>query len=626
MNKKISTIKILIIIISGLVYSQLLAEQVEAEPSNLEELKAAIAELVKEKQVPAVSIAMVDKNGPVWVGAVGQANIEQNIVADENTLFRIGSTSKMFVALSVLKLIEEGKLSLSDKLSDLAPDIAFENQWESTDPIRLVHLLEHTTGWDDIHIPEYAQNDPTPSTLKQGLDFHPHSRTSRWKPGSRMSYCNAGPPVAAYIVEKITGQKFEEYVQENFFDPMGMSTATYLLSDAVKSKGATLYANGNKAQEYWHISMRPSGSINASARDMAKFVEFYINRGLINGQQLISPASLARMESVESTSAAQAGQNAGYGLNNYSSSHKNWVYRAHNGGVNGGITEFAYLPTAGVGHTIMINSGDVFAFTEISTLIRNYETRNLDAITVLNDVKVTEEHQKIEGFYYPINSRQQVSYFFDRIANAQKLWFEGDKLARKALLGGEATYYYPVSANLYKSEQTGLIEASQVNDPLVGEVVHVGTTVLKPASALLIYSQIIVVLAWVVVVVSSILFFLIWGLRKARGKIPSGASTKIRLWPLLAAVSVISFMLLIMQGTSDPFTSFGGPNLISVGIMLLTIAFALFAALGVYTSIKERRSVMNQGVYWYSTLSSLIHFIVGIYLLSFGVIGLMTWA
>lgn len=193
-------------------------------PTTVEELETAIAGVLEEYEVPAIGIAMVDENGPVWVTAMGKSNLAADINADTESMFRIGSTSKMFVALSVLKLVEEGRLSLDDKVGELAPEIEFENQWESTDPVRVVHLLEHTTGWDDIHLPEYGHNDPTPATLKEGLDFHPHSRVSRWKPGSRMSYCNSGPPVAAYIVQKITGQDFEDYVQENFFAPLGMQT------------------------------------------------------------------------------------------------------------------------------------------------------------------------------------------------------------------------------------------------------------------------------------------------------------------------------------------------------------------------------------------------------------------
>ena len=626
MKNKYKLVWTIIIALGFLISSLAFAEQEAAKPSNLEELKTAIAQLIAEREVPAVSIAMVDENGPVWIGAIGLANIEDNIQADENTLFRIGSTSKMFVAMSVLKLVEEGKLSLNDKLSELAPDVVYENRWEETDPVRLVHLLEHTTGWDDIHLPEYAHNDPTPATLKQGLDYHPHSRVSRWKPGSRMSYCNAGPPVAAYIVEKLTGQKFEDYVSENFFKPMGMESITYFLSDDVKAKGATLYANGNKPQEYWHIVMRPSGSINASAIDMARFLTFYLNRGAVNDRQLISQESLKRMETVESTNAARVGQQTGYGLNNYSSTHENWIYRSHNGGVNGGITEFAYLPEANLGHAIMINSDDGSTIREIVKMIRDFETRHLLAKDVSKEFEVTAEHRRIEGLYYPINPRQKVSHFLVRILGVQKLWFDGDKLIRRGLLGGDSVSYFPVSSGLYKSEKTGFVSLSRAVDPLAGPVVHADNTVLKPIGSWLIYLQLGVFCLWVLSIASSIIFFLVWIVRKLRGKIPRGATIRIRLWPLLAGTSIVILMPLFIIGAKDSFKFFGAPTLVSVGVMLSTIAFAIFAVLGVYTSVKERRTVMNRGNYWYSTASSFIHLLVAAYLMSFGVIGVMLWA
>ena len=608
-----------------LVGSHVIADEDQREPSTLQELQLAVAAVVEEREVPAVSIAMVDESGPVWVGAIGKANLETGVEADENTLFRIGSTSKMFVALSVLKLIEEGRLSLNDRLADLAPEIEFHNQWEESDPIRLVHLLEHTTGWDDMHLPEYANNDPTPLTLKQGLDFHPHSRVSRWQPGTRMSYCNSGPPVAAYIVEKITGMDFEDYVKINFFEPMGMETATYRLTDVVKANGATLYSNGNQPQDYWHIIVRPSGSINASAKDMAKFVSFYLNRGAVNGQQLISPESLQRMETTVSTNAARAGQQTGYGLHNYSSIHKQWVYREHNGGVNGGLTELAYLPGAGLGHVIMINSDNGEAYKEISRMVRDFETRQLFVKQVDKVREVSNENKDIEGYYYPINPRQQVGYFLERTLNIQKFWFEGDRLVQKGLFDDEANYYFPVTDSLYKSTETGMISVSRAIDPIAGTVVHSNHTVLRPTSAVQVYAQVGVLLFWGLFIVTSLIFLPVWFVRQLRGKIPAGGSIRIRVWPLLASVSVMSLVGLFMLGMSDPFARLGAPTVYSIGIMLASLAFPVFSVMGVYTSYWERRTVINRGTYWHSTLASLVHLMVLFYLLYFGVIGLRTW-
>ena len=601
-------------------------EEGKTSPDTLQELQAAIAEVVKVDNLPSVGIAMLDETGPIWVGAIGKANLENDTDADENSLYRIGSTSKMFVALAVLKLVEEGKLTLDDQVAELAPEIAFENQWEETDPVRVVHLLEHTTGWDDIHLPEYANNDPTPLTLREGLDFHPHSRVSRWKPGSRMSYCNAGPPVAAYIVQKITGQEFESYVRENFFAPMGMESATYRLSDDVKARGVTSYANNNTPQDYWHISKRPSGSINASPRDMARMVAFFLNRGAVDGQQLIARASIDRMERTESTPAARAGQEVGYGLNNYASIHNSWAYREHNGGVNGGITEFAYLPEAGVGHAIMVNSDNGSAFRRISGLVRDFETRHLEPVVIENDAQVGAEHEAIEGLYYPINSRQQVSFFLERVFGAEKLWFDDNELQRKPLLGDSVTEYLPASPTLYRHDETGLISLSKIVDPLAGPVVHAGSLVLKPASPLLVYGQLAVAALWGLAIATSFLFLPVWGIRKLRGKIPSGATMRIRMWPLLAGLSIVVLVGLFMLGMSDPFQRLGKPSPIAVGIMLSTLLFAVFAAFGISTAIRERQTPMNRVNYWHSSVASYLHGIVAIYLLWFGVIGLMTWA
>jgi len=597
-----------------------------ATPTTIDELKAAIVEVLEEREVPAIGITLIDENGPLWIDAIGKSNLADDVEVDTDSMFRIGSTSKMFVALSVLKLVEEGRLSLDDKVSDLAPEIEFENQWESTDPVRIVNLLEHTTGWDDIHLPEYGHNDPTPATLKEGLDFHPHSRVSRWVPGSRYSYCNSGPGVTAYIIGKITGQDFEDYVQENFFTPMGMATMTYRLSADVEAKGVTLYDNGNTPQPYWHISVRPSGSINASISDMLRMISFFVNRGNVGSEQLVSESALERMERVGSTPAAAAGQEIGYGLHNYSSVHESWVYRSHNGGVNGGLTELAYLPEQKLGYVFMINSGDGVAFGEISDLIRGYQTRDLEQPEIATVGELTAEHRALDGLYYPVNSRQQVSYFLDRVLGAQRIWFEDGKLMRKSLLDTDVSAYVAVSPTLYQSDETGLVSLTSVLDPLLGPVVHSGPTVLKPVSAMVIYGQLGITALWGLSIALSILFVLVWGVRRLRGKIAAGPAIRVRVWPLLAGLSILFFIWMFSLGMDDPFTILAGPTPVSVAIMLATIAFAVFAVAGVHAAISYRKADINRVAFWFSAVSSGLHLIVALYLLSFGVIGMMTWA
>jgi hypothetical protein len=196
----------------------------------------------------------------------------------------------------------------------------------------------------------------------------------------------------------------------------------------------------------------------------------------------------------------------------------------------------------------------------------------------------------------------------------------------KPLLGGEIRSYIPASPNLYRSNKTGALAVSKVEDPLEGSVVHMGSTVLKPVSALVAYGQLAIAALWGLSIAISIPYALVWGVRRLRGKISPGPAIRIRVWPLLAGLSVIAFITLFSIGMGDPFASLGKPTAVSVGIMLATIAFALLAALGLLTAIRERGTKMNRVNYWYATMSSVLHCIIAAYLGWFGVIGLATWA
>jgi hypothetical protein len=327
-----------------------------------------------------------------------------------------------------------------------------------------------------------------------------------------MSYCNSGPPVAAYIVEKLTGQTYEDYIQHNFFDPMGMENMTYFANDTYKSLGATLYQDGEPV-DYWHIIQRPSGSINASPKDMAKMVSFFIHRGIADSVQLISQESLDRMETPSTTSGARAGLETGYGLNNYSITHQSFVYRGHNGGVMGGLTDLAYLPEHQFGHAIMINSGSGEALDRIIKLVMDFQTQNLDANKVITKSGLTDQHKAVSGYYRLINPRIQMLNFLERLMSVQRIWHEQDTIFRNGLLGGNISKYIPTAGGQFQSAETGLVSMVQTTDPLAGEVVHVGSLVVKRISAVLAFVPIIMGTLWLLFMFCSLVFALIWPIR-----------------------------------------------------------------------------------------------------------------
>ncbi|MFC5411782.1 serine hydrolase domain-containing protein [Larkinella bovis] len=599
------------------------AQEKTKAPQTIPELQRAIKTVLNETGTPAVGVALVQGDSAIWVAGLGLANREKKVNATANTLFRIGSVSKMFVSLAVLKLQEEGRISLKAKVRELAPEIAFTNPWEDTVPIRVEHLLEHTTGWDDMHLADYALNDPN-LTLKQGLDFLPDTRTSRWMPGTRMAYSNSGPPVAAYIIEKLTGQRFEDYIQTHFFQPLGMTTATYFASDLYRQRGATLYMN-NDPQPYWNISVRPSGAINASPNDMARMLRFFINRGQAGGRQIVGEASLKRMETPSTTTGARAGLDYGYGLANYSTPFKQFVYRSHSGGVNGGMADFSYLPEQRVGYAIMINTTNGNALNRISDLIRNFQTAPFRTDSIRKKPVAQAFDDAITGYYIPINPRVQRMYFQQRIAEGKRIWRNGNFLFSRNLFGGGLETHVAVANGRYASAETGKISVVQVNDPLAGEVVHIGSQVLMPVSPVLAFGPPILRFIWILYLLGSLVFGSIWFIRYWRTRRGSRETRNVILWPFLTSLLFLATTILGIIGGLDPMERLGKIGFLSVSALVLSVLFALAAVWSVVTVVRERKAPVSRTIYWHTVVLSVLHCIATGYLTWFGAIGVPTW-
>lgn len=631
--KQINLIKICLMVLFSIVLSTGASAQdvlEEQTPKAVEELRKAILEVLQETGTPAAGIALVNKGGPVWIEGLGLADRKKEIEADEETLFRIGSTSKVFVALAILKLKEQGKLTLKDKVRDLIPEIEFKNAWEETNPVLVEHLLEHTTGWDDLHLIEYNQKGSRMWSLKEALAFHPHSRISRWVPGTRMAYSNTGPNVAAYIVEKVTGQPFEQYIRENFFSPMGMETMTYFLSEEYKQKGATLYNQEGFPSDYGHMLMRASGSVNASPKDMAKLVELFINRGKLDSAQLISENSLKRMETPSTTSGAKAGLKYGYGLSLYSSPHNEFTYYKHGGGVGNGISDFSYLPEYGLGYSILINSGKAEAIRKISKLVRDFQTQNLPLPEKPATASFSGVFRSINGYYQPVNFG--TGPLKVPPLTARRVWTEGDTLyTQYPAHMGATEKYIAVDDQLYQSLKTRRADLIFVNDPLAGEVFELanrgnGTLTFDSVPAALLFAKTGVLILWVLLILLAFLLLPVSLYRYWSGRIPGGANVLIRIWPLLPVGFLLFAFVLFAGGGMDGIEPLAEPSLFSVGIMISTISFFLTAFFSFVMAVRYKDRGIKRSVYVPATFLSGLHLLVAFYLLAHGVIGLMTWA
>src|SRR5438132_307567 len=284
-----------------------------AHPKSVEELKKTMKDVLDKEHVPGAGIALIANGKVLWCGGIGQADIAANRAVSCDTEFRVGSISKTFVALALLKLQEEGRVNLYARLRDVAPEIPFKNSWEAMHPVRIVHLLEHTAGFDDMEPSEvYDLRDRYDFPLLDVFKRFKKPQTVRWPPGTRMSYSNPGNAIAGYLIEKVTRKPFDQYIRETFMRPMGMEHADYPLIDAGRALLATAYeGNPPKPSGYPFIYLRPAEDLKASPGELAKLVQFLLRRGRAADAQLLNAESILSMEAPETSLAAKNGLRLG---------------------------------------------------------------------------------------------------------------------------------------------------------------------------------------------------------------------------------------------------------------------------------------------------------------------------
>jgi CubicO group peptidase (beta-lactamase class C family) len=601
-------------------------------PRTIAELESRIREVMTRQKVPSLGIALVNRDSVLWVAGLGKLDMASGQDADAGTLYRIGSTSKAFASLLVLMLEQEGKLKLDDPIAKYAPEIRFRNRWEETDPVRIVHLLEHTTGWDDLAFRDYANSDSTPLTLKQGLDFTPRTRTSRWRPGTNVSYCNSGPPVAAYIAEKLEGRTFESLVQDRIFLPLGMTTATYLREPALRERMATLYhADGVTPYPYWHVIQRPAGSINASPMDMARYVQFLLNRGAVNGVQLLPREAIEAMERPRSSGTAKAGLAVGYGLHIGTYVDSGFVWMGHDGGVNGGLTMMSYRPDAGTGFAYMTTSANGEAYGEIGNLVRAYLT--LDEATPMPPPAgaMPEVARERAGWYEPDNPRVQGIYFLERVFGLTRVTVDDTALVLKPVLGSPARYL-PVAGTLFRQPLEPLATLALTSNPDDGRAAGIEQMgYLLPAEyhripAWRAMLEIAVTVLWLAGSVLTLLFALIWIPRKLLGRLKGVKRTGPRLWPLVAVLSVVALVLIVALNTDDLIGLLGVRTGWSMAFTAMTVLFPVAALFGLVSAWRTSGDDAGRGARRFGLLVSVLNVVVACWLVAHGVVGWRTWA
>jgi CubicO group peptidase (beta-lactamase class C family) len=306
--------------------------------------------------IPGATVAIVKDDAVLLTRAYGLADVEKHIaVSAQDTLFRPASISKLFTWTAVMQQVEAGRLDLDHDINEY---LDFRIEGYGGQPIKLRHLMTHTAGFEesllDLLVDDVSKVKPLGDALKDGIPAR------IYPPGTVPAYSNYGAALAGYIVARVSGMPFEQYIEEHIFKPLKMAHSSFrqTLPDALREHLSNGYITGSGEVVPFELGWdAPAGALSSTAPDMAQFMMAHLNGGLLPGgddsSRILKPQTTELMHSVANRPAPVVDAMC-YGF--YEQQRNGVRVIAHGGDLTAFHSELVLIPSAKVGLFVSFNS------------------------------------------------------------------------------------------------------------------------------------------------------------------------------------------------------------------------------------------------------------------------------
>ena len=392
----------------------------------------------------------------ITTGAIGLKNADTKEILENDDRVLIGSVTKTLIATAILRLASQGKLDIDSPVHKILPKIFFDNPWRENNPVTIRDLLNHTSGIEDARFWQVFSTESTSTTpLEYIFSKNPSVLKVRTIPGTRFSYSNMGYSFLGLIIEKITQEPYENYLDKNLLVPLGMNSSTFQFTtqkgENVDQHLAMGHFDNGTTQENIPMFLRPAGQFTTTAKDMALLAKFLMSDGVINEKSFIDKELLNQMGNPISTESYKNGLTSGYQFGLSYRDRYGVVGKFHRGNTIGYRATFYLFPEQKKGFFISYNTDSETAnYENFNSIFINYLGINKpQKLKVKNNLP-----SNIKDFYgyYKMNPvRFEMFAYLDLLFNSIKVEQENNKLILQSIQN-ETYSLLPVGSNLFRKE------------------------------------------------------------------------------------------------------------------------------------------------------------------------------
>jgi len=353
--------------------------------ARFDTVREKIINIVQNGEAPSISVAVVKNGKIIWEESFGWADREKMIPATSQSMYSIASTTKPMTATGLMMLKERGQVNLSEPVNTyIAP--AKLTAYESADSSATVkHVFNHTAGlpmhYTYLYEDEpYGKPDMAESIRRYGILVHP--------PGELFEYANFGYGILHYIIEKISGQTYAEYMKKEVFLPLGMTHSSVNIDPDLEEYAATRYDEDNNPIPFYAFDHDGASAVFSSAPDLLRFGMFHMKNHLPDQVQILNDASIDEMQTEKDKEAVSWNEETetGYALGWMIGEHNGYRTVSHNGGMPGVASSFMLIPSENIAIVVLTNC------LNFSTFGLPFEIANL----LLPEKKTEEKEQAQE--------------------------------------------------------------------------------------------------------------------------------------------------------------------------------------------------------------------------------------